>query len=51
MSQIDRVTLSCAKPGPENVVELPVRQLDHYTTPGMPLTALLADSLTKVLDL
>ncbi|CAM3378712.1 hypothetical protein KIPE111705_05580 [Kibdelosporangium persicum] len=52
------------------MVTLPVRQLDHYTTPGMPLTemagllaavaedypptaltALLVDSLTKVLDL
>ena len=60
----------CAEPGADNVVTLPVRQLDHYTTPGMPLTemagllaavaedypptaltALLADSLTKVIDL
>lgn len=64
------VTLAGAQPGPENVVTLPVRQLDHYTIPAMPLaemagllaavaedypptalTALLADSLTKVLDL
>lgn len=68
--QLGTVTLAGAEPGPENVVTLPVRQLDHYTTPGMPLTemagllaavaedypptaltALLADSLTKVIDL
>lgn len=68
--QLGTVTLAGTQPGPENVVTLPVRQLDHYTTPGMPLTemagllaavaedypptaltALLADSLTKVLDL
>ena len=68
--QLGTVTLAGAQPGPQNVVTLPVRQLDHYTTPGMPLTelagllaavaedyppttltALLADSLTKVLDL
>lgn len=68
--QLGTVTLAGAEPGPEHVVTLPVRQLDHYTTPGMPLTemagllaavaedypptaltALLADSLTKVLDL
>lgn len=64
------VTLAGAQPGPENVVTLPVRQFDRYSTPGMPLTemagllaavaedypptaltALLADSLTRVLDL
>ena len=68
--QFGTVFLAGAQPGPDNVVTLPVRQLDHYTTPGMPLTemagllaavaedypptaltALLADSLTKVLDL
>ncbi|MGW5051518.1 hypothetical protein [Actinokineospora sp. NPDC004072] len=68
--QLGTVTLAGAQPGPEHVVTLPVRQLDHYTTPGMPLTetagllaaiaedypptaltALLADNLTKVLDL
>lgn len=36
--QLGTVTLAGAEPGPENVVTLPVRQLDHYTTPGMPLT-------------
>lgn len=64
------VTLAGAQPGPEHLVTLPVRQLDSYSTPGMPLTemagllsavaedypataltAVLADSLTKVLDL
>jgi hypothetical protein len=68
--QLGTVTLAGAQPGPRNLVTLPVRQLDHYTTPGLPLTelagllaavaedyppstltALLADSLTKVLDL
>lgn len=68
--QLGTVTLAGAQPGPENVITLPVRQLDHYTTPGMPLsemasllaavaedypptalTVVLADSLTKVLDL
>lgn len=64
--QLGTVTLAGAEPGPENVVTLPVRQLDHYTTPGMPLTEMagllaaiaedypptaLTDSLTKVLDL
>jgi hypothetical protein len=68
--QLGTVTLAGAQPGQEHLVTLPVRQLDHYTTPGMPLTemagllaavaedyppttltALLADSLAKVLDL
>lgn len=68
--QLGTVTLAGGEPGADNVVTLPVRQLDHYTTPGMPLTemagllaavaedypptaltALVADSLTKVLDL
>lgn len=68
--QLGTVTLAGAQPGSKNVVTLQVRQLDHYTTPGMPLievagllaaiaddypptalTALLADSVTKVLDL
>ncbi len=68
--QLGTVTLAGAQPGHQNLVTLPVRQLDHYTTPGLPLTelagllaavaedyppstltALLADSLTKVLDL
>jgi hypothetical protein len=68
--QLGTVTLAGAQPGPENVITLPVRQLDHYATPGMPLseiaglltavaedyppttlTAVLADSFTKVLDL
>ncbi|TCO49660.1 hypothetical protein [Actinocrispum wychmicini] len=69
-TELGTVTLAGARPGPENVATLPVRQLDHYITPGMPLTemtgllasvaedypptaltAVLADSLTKVLDL
>lgn len=68
--RLGTVTLAGAQPGAQNVVTLPVRQLDHYTTPGMPLsemvgllaavaedypptalTAVLADSFTKVLDL
>jgi hypothetical protein len=68
--ELGTVTVAGVQPGPENVVTVPVRQLDHYCTPGMPLpemagllaavaedyppttlTALLADSLTKVLDL
>lgn len=68
--QLGNVTLAGTEPGPENMVTLPVRRLDHYNAPGMPLTetaglltavaadypptaltALLADSLTKVLDL
>lgn len=38
--QLGTVTLAGAEPGPEHVVTLPVRQLDHYITPGMPLTEL-----------
>ncbi len=69
-TKLGTVTLAGAQPGPEHLVTLPVRQLDRYTTPGMPLTemagllaavtedyppttvtALLAASLTRVLDL
>jgi hypothetical protein len=69
-TDLGTVTLAGAQPGPEHTVTLPLRRLDHYTTPGMPLTemvgllaavtedypptaltALLADSLTKVVDL